>query len=72
MARKCRLCGDVPTERVRAAVEAASSLDFHFTLTARAVIATLLRAGVEMREQGSFRWAADATPGAEIDKLLSA
>ncbi len=39
---------------------------------ARAVIATLLRAGAEMREQGSFGWAADATPGAEIDRLLSA
>ena len=154
MAKKCRLCGDLPTERVRAAVEVARSLDFHFTLTARAenllrgrndlddtirrlqafedagadilyapalttleqvravtgaigkpvnvlapplknvtvaqlseagakrisiggalaraVIATLLQEGVEMGEQGSFGWAADATPGAEIDRLLSA
>ena len=39
---------------------------------ARAVIATLLRAGTEMRDQGSFGWTADATPGAEIDKLLNA
>jgi 2-methylisocitrate lyase-like PEP mutase family enzyme len=39
---------------------------------ARAVIATLLRAGTEMRNQGSFGWTADATPGNEINKLLSA
>jgi 2-methylisocitrate lyase-like PEP mutase family enzyme len=39
---------------------------------ARAVIATLLRAGTEMRDQGSFAWTADATPGAEINKLLGA
>ena len=39
---------------------------------ARAVIATLLRAGTEMRDQGSFGWAADATPGNEINELLSA
>ncbi len=39
---------------------------------ARAVIATLLRAGTEMRDQGTFGWTADATPGAEINKLLSA
>jgi 2-methylisocitrate lyase-like PEP mutase family enzyme len=37
---------------------------------ARAVIATLLRAGTEMRDQGTFSWTADATPSAEIDKLL--
>ena len=37
---------------------------------ARAVIATLLRAGTEMRDRGSFGWAADATPGAKIDTLL--
>lgn len=39
---------------------------------ARAVIATLLRAGTEMRDHGTFGWTADATPGTEIDKLLSA
>ncbi len=39
---------------------------------ARAVVATLLRAGAEMREQGSFGWAAEATPGDEINRLLSA
>lgn len=39
---------------------------------ARAVVATLLRAGTEMREQGTFGWAAEATPGAEINRLLSA
>ena len=38
---------------------------------ARAVVATLLRAGAEMREQGSFGWVAEATPGAEINRLLS-
>lgn len=38
---------------------------------ARAVVATLLRAGTEMRDQGSFGWTADATPGDEINKLLT-
>jgi len=37
---------------------------------ARAVVAALLRAGTEMRDQGSFGWVADATPGAEINELL--
>lgn len=37
---------------------------------ARAVIATLLRAGTEMRDQGTFSWTADAAPGAEINRLL--
>jgi 2-methylisocitrate lyase-like PEP mutase family enzyme len=39
---------------------------------ARAVVATLLRAGAEMRDQGSFGWTADATPGGEINRLLGA
>ncbi len=39
---------------------------------ARAVIATLLRAGTEMRDQRTFGWTAEATPGAEINELLSA
>jgi 2-methylisocitrate lyase-like PEP mutase family enzyme len=38
---------------------------------ARAVIASLLRAGTEMRDQGTFSWTTDATPGAEINRLLS-
>ena len=37
---------------------------------ARAAIGALVRAGREMQEQGSFGWAADATPGAEVGKLL--
>jgi 2-methylisocitrate lyase-like PEP mutase family enzyme len=37
---------------------------------ARAAIAALLRAGREMREQGSFGWTADLASGAEIKKLL--
>ena len=39
---------------------------------ARAVIAALLRAGTEMRDRETFNWTADATPGAEINRLLSA
>lgn len=39
---------------------------------ARAAIGELLRAGREMREQGSFGWAADAASGTEIRKLLGA
>jgi 2-methylisocitrate lyase-like PEP mutase family enzyme len=39
---------------------------------ARAVMATLLRAGKEMRDQGSFNWTSDMTSGAELTKLLSA
>ncbi len=37
---------------------------------ARAAIGALVRAGREMREQGSFGWAAGATPGAEMKTLL--
>ena len=37
---------------------------------ARAAIGALVRAGREMQEQGSFGWAAGATPGAEVGKLL--
>jgi 2-methylisocitrate lyase-like PEP mutase family enzyme len=37
---------------------------------ARTVISTLLRAGAEMRDQGTFGWTAQATPASEIDKLL--
>lgn len=37
---------------------------------ARAAIGALVRAGREMQEQGSFGWAAGATPGAEMKKLL--
>lgn len=38
---------------------------------ARAVIATLLRAGKEMRDQGSFGWTSDMAPAGDIKKLLS-
>lgn len=37
---------------------------------ARAVIATLLRAGLEMRDQGSFNWTSELTSGAEMKRLL--
>jgi len=37
---------------------------------ARAAIAALLRAGREMREQGSFGWTADLASGAQIKRLL--
>jgi len=37
---------------------------------ARAAIGALVHAGREMQEQGSFGWAAGATPGAEVGKLL--
>jgi len=39
---------------------------------ARAAIAVLLRAGREMREQGTFAWTSDTAPSADIKKLLSA
>jgi 2-methylisocitrate lyase-like PEP mutase family enzyme len=39
---------------------------------ARTVITTLLRAGAEMRDQGTFSWTAEATPASEIERLLSA
>lgn len=38
---------------------------------ARAVIATLLRAGREMRDQGSFGWTSDMASGTDLKKLLS-
>lgn len=39
---------------------------------ARAAITAVLRAGMEMRDQGSFEWIAGSAPTAEIDKLYSA
>jgi len=38
---------------------------------ARAAIAALLRAGRQMRDQGSFGWTADVAAGADIKKLLA-
>ena len=38
---------------------------------ARTAIAALLRAGREMRDQGSFGWTADVAAGADIKKLLA-
>lgn len=38
---------------------------------ARAAIATVLRAGTEMRHEGTFGWTSDMAPGADIDALLS-
>ena len=37
---------------------------------ARAAVAALLRAGVEMRDRGSFGWAAGLAPAGEITTLL--
>jgi 2-methylisocitrate lyase-like PEP mutase family enzyme len=37
---------------------------------ARALIATLLKAGREMQDKGSFTWTAAATPANEIDLLM--
>jgi 2-methylisocitrate lyase-like PEP mutase family enzyme len=37
---------------------------------ARAALTALLRAGAEMRERGSFGWAADLAPAAEVARLL--
>ena len=37
---------------------------------ARAAITALLRAGAEMRERGSFEWAADLASSAEVARLL--
>ena len=37
---------------------------------ARAAIAALLRAGREMRDQGSFGWTSDLASGADIKQLL--
>ena len=39
---------------------------------ARAAITALMRAGTEMREQGSFGWTSDLASGADVSKLLSA
>ncbi len=39
---------------------------------ARAAITSLLRAGVEMREEGTFGWTSGIAPAADIDKLLDA
>lgn len=39
---------------------------------ARAAIAAVLRAGTEMRDEGTFGWTSDMAPGADIDALLSA
>ncbi len=39
---------------------------------ARAAITALLRAGMEMREQGSFGWSLDLASGTDVEKLLSA
>lgn len=38
---------------------------------ARAAITALLRAGVEMRERGSFGWTADLASSGEVARLLS-
>lgn len=37
---------------------------------ARAAMSALLRAGIEMRDQGSFEWLEDLTPGAEIVRIF--
>jgi 2-methylisocitrate lyase-like PEP mutase family enzyme len=39
---------------------------------ARAALTSLLRAGTEMRDQGSFGWASDLASSADVGKLLSA
>lgn len=39
---------------------------------ARAAITALVRAGVEMRDAGSFGWIKDFTPGSEVTRLLRA
>ena len=39
---------------------------------ARAAITALMRAGTQMREQGSFGWTSDLASGADVSKLLSA
>ncbi len=39
---------------------------------ARAAITALLRAGMEMRDQGSFGWTSDLASSTEVKKLLSA
>lgn len=38
---------------------------------ARAALTALLRAGMEMQEQGSFGWASDLASGADVNKRLS-
>ena len=39
---------------------------------ARAALTALLRAGTEMRDQGSFGWTSDLTSGTDVNKLLGA
>jgi 2-methylisocitrate lyase-like PEP mutase family enzyme len=39
---------------------------------ARAAVTALLRAGKEMRDQGSFDWTSDLASGVDVNKLLSA
>ena len=38
---------------------------------ARAAIAIVLRAGTEMRDEGTFGWTSDMAPGPDIDALMS-
>lgn len=38
---------------------------------ARAALTALIRAGTEMRDQGSFAWTSDLASGADVEKLLS-
>ena len=37
---------------------------------ARAALTATLRAGIEMRDQGSFGWSSDLASGADVNKLL--
>lgn len=39
---------------------------------ARAALTALLRAGIEMRDEGSFGWTSDLATSADVHKLLSA
>lgn len=39
---------------------------------ARAALTALIRAGTEMRDQGSFAWTSDLASGADVENLLSA
>jgi 2-methylisocitrate lyase-like PEP mutase family enzyme len=36
----------------------------------RAALTALLRAGTEMRDQGSFGWTSDLASGTDVNKLL--
>lgn len=38
---------------------------------ARAALTALVRAGAEMRDQGSFKWASDLASGTDFNRLLS-